>query len=167
MWKGKPQTSGWTSEMWVALNLIKCSKQGVGCFISLFFKDWNEFRWQEILPVCQRTTGCQRILETENCRMAACFCCRIFTDLKYWTGPCWFDVLKYSPIELMWKNPLGSNICTSRIGLVWTGGGQMRRLITCSFKTRQQTGLNSACTFQRVNPRGRNIRDIFTSSGND
>lgn len=63
MWKDKLQTSGWTSKMWIVLSLIKSIQQGVVCSISLFFEDWNEFRWQEILPVCQRTAGCQRILE--------------------------------------------------------------------------------------------------------
>lgn len=151
--------------MWIALSLIK-SVQHVVCSLSLFFEDWNEFRLQEILPVWQRTTGCQRILETENCRMAACFCSRILTDLKHQTGPCWFDVLKYSTTWL-WKKPLASNICTAGIGLVWVGGGQMRTLVICHFKTRQQTSLSSACPFQRVNPRGGNIRDLFTSSGNN
>lgn len=123
MWKDRLQTSGWTSEMWIALSLIKSIQQGVVCSISLLFEDWNEFRWQEILPVCQRTAGCQRILETENCKMAACFCSTILTDLKYQTGPCWFDVLKYSTVELKWKKPLGSDMCTAGIGLVWIGGG--------------------------------------------
>lgn len=148
--------------MWIALSLIK-SIQHVVCSLSLFFEGRNESGYKKF---CQSGREQLGVRETESCRMAACFCSRILTDLKYQTGPCWFDVLKYSTMWL-WKKPLASSIYSAGIGLVWVGGGQMRRLVIWYFKTRQQTSLSSACPFQRVNPRGGNIRDIFTSSGNN